>query len=473
MSDECWKWSACDIATAIAERRVSCREVMESVVERVRSTNREVNAIVDDLTEAALEKARALDSSPSGASHGPLHGVPVTVKENVDQKGYATPNGVAGFKDVIAPDDSPVVKNLLDAGAIVVGRTNTPEFSFRAFTDNPLHGPTLNPWDHGLTPGGSSGGAAAGVAMGYGPIGHGNDIGGSLRIPAFCCGLATVKPSVGRIPAFLPSATQERGFLAQMMSVQGVIARETRDVRLALECLVKHDPRDPWHLPVPFAGPAVDAPIKVAKTTESYGFSIHPVIMEALDNAARALSGAGYAVEEVETPSVLELSERWRAMTFCEIGLMMDEAIRTHGSPDIQQIFDHYYEMSDVVGSEDFIRGLADRSRLARQWSLFLEDYPLLLSPFQLMPTMPVDRDLEGLEGVREVFDNLLYSTSMNYLGLPAGIVTAGKDGNGLPVGVQIIGRRFREDLILDAAEAIETETGVPARWLWERRGES
>lgn len=473
MSDECWKWSACDTATAIADGRVSCLEVMESVVARVRHTNPEINAIVDDLTEVALEKARTLDTSSRRTPRGPLHGVPVTIKENVDQKGYATPNGVVGFKDIIAPDDSPVVKNLLDAGAIVVGRTNTPEFSFRAFTDNPLHGPTMNPWDHGLTPGGSSGGAGAGVAMGYGSIGHGNDIGGSLRIPAFSCGLATVKPSVGRVPAFLPSAAQERGFLAQMMSVQGVIARETRDVRLALESLVRRDPRDPWHLPVPFTGPDMDSPIKVAKTTESYGLSIHPAIIDAIENAARVLTGAGYVVEEVETPSVLELAERWKAMTFCEIGLMMDEAIRTHGSRDIQQIFDHYYEMSDVVGSDDFIRGLADRSRLARVWSLFLEDYPLLLSPFQLMPTMPVDRDLQGLEGVREVFDNLTYSTSMNYLGLPAGIVTGARDGDGLPVGVQIIGRRFREDLILDAAEVIETEIGIPAHWLWERRGES
>ena len=329
MNDELWKWSACDIASAIAERRVSCTEVMESVVARIHSTNAEVNAIVDDLSESALEKAKTLDLSPGGGPTGPLHGVPVTIKENVDQKGLATPNGVVGFKDIIAPDNSPVVENLLDAGAIVVGRTNTPEFSFRAFTDNPLHGPTLNPWDHGLTPGGSSGGAAAGVAMGYGPVGHGNDIGGSLRIPAFSCGLATVKPSVGRIPAFLPSATQERGFLAQMMSVQGVIAREVRDVRLAMEALVRPDPRDPWCLPLPLRGREMTLPIKVAKTTESYGLDVHSSIMAAIEDAAQALADAGYLVEEVETPSVLELAKRWKAMTFCEIGIVMDEAIRT------------------------------------------------------------------------------------------------------------------------------------------------
>ena len=129
--------------------------------------------------------------------------------------------------------------------------------------------------------------------------------------------------------------------------------------------------------------------------------------------------------------------------------------------------------MSEALNEHAFIHGLADRSRLAREWSLFLEDYPLVLSPFQLQPIMPVDQDLMGLQGCIEVFNNLTYSVSFNYLGLPAGIVSAGRDENGLPVGVQIIGQRFREDLILEATQLIETQIGIPARWLWERRGES
>ena len=473
MANELWKWSACDIAAAVRQGRVSCLEVMNSVVERIRQTNVEVNAIVDDLTESALATARAYDQQPKSAPKGPLHGVPVTIKENVDQKGLATPNGVAAFKDVIAPDDSPIVKNLVDAGAIVVGRTNTPEFSFRAFTDNPLHGPTLNPWDPSLTPGGSSGGAAAGTLMGYSPIAHGNDIGGSLRIPAFSCGLSTVKPSLGRVPAFLPSAQQERGFLAQLMSVQGIIAREVRDVRLATELIVRRDPRDPWCIPLPFDGAETKTPIKVAVTKESYGLPIHPEVVEAIDKAAGVLDSGGYVVEEVQTPSVLELAERWKAVTFCEIGLLMDPTIREHGSRDIQQIFDNYYAMSNVVDPKGFIHALADRTRLARQWSLFLERYPLLLAPFQLQPPFPVDKDLQGEESVREVFDALTYSYSMNYIGLPAAVVSTGQIADTIPIGVQLIGQRFREDLILDAAAVIEAEVGIPAERLWERRGES
>src|SRR6185503_489817 len=136
-----------------------------------------------------------------GGPIGPLHGVPVTIKENVDQEGCATPNGVVAFKGVIAPADAPVVRNLRKAGAIIVGRTNTPELSMRATTDNPLRGRTKNPWDENTSPGGSSGGAGAAAAAGFGPVHHGNDIGGSLRFPAFANGVTTLKPTPGRIPA--------------------------------------------------------------------------------------------------------------------------------------------------------------------------------------------------------------------------------------------------------------------------------
>ena len=162
--------------------------------------------------------------------------MPVTVKVNVDTKGRATTNGMEIFKDTIAPDHSPVVSNLLKAGAILIGRTNTPEMSMRLTTDNPLHGLTRNPWDLQASPGGSSGGAASAGAAGFAAINHGNDIAGSLRYPATACGLSTIKPGLGRVPAYLPSAQAERGMLAQLMSVQGVICREVRMSGWALRC---------------------------------------------------------------------------------------------------------------------------------------------------------------------------------------------------------------------------------------------
>src|SRR5216684_3563194 len=213
---------------------------MESVVGRISAQNPHLNAITYDDTDEALAEARRADQDlAAGRVRGVVHGVPVTIKENVDQQGRPTPNGIAAFRNLIAPDDAPLVRHLKNAGAIIVGRTNTPELSMRATTDNPLRGRTRNPWHEDASPGGSSGGAGAAAAAGFGPIHHGNDIGGSLRFPAFTCGLATVKPTPGRIPAYNPSATAERGLLSQLMSVQGAICREVRDVRLATRIMAQ------------------------------------------------------------------------------------------------------------------------------------------------------------------------------------------------------------------------------------------
>ncbi len=464
-----WQWSACDLVQAMAERRLSAREAVGVAVDRMRARNPCINAVVDDLGEAALRRAEELDRrlAESGPA-GPLHGVPVTIKENIDQKGRPTPNGVTAFRDIVAPEDSPVVRNLERAGAVVIGRTNTPEFSFRVTTDNELHGRTLNPWDERISPGGSSGGASAAVMSGMGAIAHGNDIGGSLRYPSICTGATTVKPGLGRVPAYNPSARVERGLLAQLMSVQGVIAREVRDVRLAMGALVAWDPRDPWMVPMPFAGPPPQRPVRVAFTRNTYEFDLHPAVAEALETARQALSDAGYRVEEVEPPLVRETAREALSCLMGEVRVLMEPDVRKYGSATINAIFDEYFRQFRPYEGDDLLAGMARRARYVREWLLFLEEHPLVLTPFLPVPNYRWDRDTEGAEGVREVFAGGLYGISMNFLGLPAGIVSAGMH-EGLPVGVQIVGRRFREDLILDALEAIEQRVGVMAERLFER----
>src|SRR5262245_60417870 len=201
MGNTLWQASAVEVAAGIREKRFSCSEVMVSVVDRIRALNPKLNAIVIDLTDQALADAVAADRAlESGVEPGPLFGVAVTIKVNVDQKGQATTNGLPAFADLIAPDDAPVVRNLRRAGAIIVGRTNTPELSMRLTTANPLHGRTWNPWHPDASPGGSSGGAGAAAAAGFGPLHHGNDIGGSLRFPAFNNRVVTLKPTPRRIP---------------------------------------------------------------------------------------------------------------------------------------------------------------------------------------------------------------------------------------------------------------------------------
>jgi amidase len=245
-----WRWSAVDLAAAIRGREISCVEAAQAAIDRMHAVNARVNAVTVDLSNEALAAAKRADAVvASGVALGALHGVPVTIKENVDQAGQSTPNGVVADKDLVAAEDSPVVANLRKAGAIVIGRTNTPEFSYRWFTDNPLRGLTKNPWSEAHTPGGSSGGAAAAVALGIGAIAHGNDLGGSLRYPAYACGVATIRPSLGRVPAFNATAPAERPPTVQLMSVQGPIAREVRDVRLAFDVMTARDARDPWWTP--------------------------------------------------------------------------------------------------------------------------------------------------------------------------------------------------------------------------------
>ena len=197
---ELWRLGALELAEMIRDRQVSAREAVRSCLDRADAVNPKLNAVVDLMAEEALAAADDADrAQASGGTTGPLHGVPVTVKVNVDTKGRANTNGVVALQNNIATEDSPVVANLRAAGAIVIGRTNTPAFSMRWFTENDLYGRTLNPWSRDHTPGGSSGGASAAVAAGIGPIGHGNDLGGSIRYPAYCTGLYGLRPSFGRV----------------------------------------------------------------------------------------------------------------------------------------------------------------------------------------------------------------------------------------------------------------------------------
>jgi Asp-tRNA(Asn)/Glu-tRNA(Gln) amidotransferase A subunit family amidase len=261
---ELWQMSAVELAQTIRVGRASSREAVQSVLGRMDAVNAKLNAVVRRMDDEALAAADTADALRAKREPLPLHGVPVTVKVNTDQKGHPTDNGVVAFKDVIAPDDAPVVANLRAAGAIVVGRTNVPAFSMRAFSENELHGRTQNPRDRSVTPGGSSGGAASAVAAGIGAIGHGNDIAGSVRFPAFCCGIVGLRVGLGRIPSFNHSAKVARGIGAQLMATQGPLTRTVGDARLALRVMAKGDPRDTRWVDAPLAGPLVARPIKVA-----------------------------------------------------------------------------------------------------------------------------------------------------------------------------------------------------------------
>jgi amidase len=465
-----WRWSAVETAGAIASGQVSAEAVVGAHVARMRAANPALNAVVVDLGENALEAARAADRGvAAGAKPGALHGVPVTIKINIDVEGQANSNGVAAFKDNTAPGDSPVVANLKAAGAIIIGMTNTPEFSLRWFTDNSLHGLTLNPWDGAITCGGSSGGAGASIAAGIGCIAHGNDIGGSLRWPASCNGLATIKPTQGRIPAFNPSADVERPLMAQFMSSQGPLAREVADVRLALEVMSRRDARDPWWVPAPLVGPPPPNPIKVAVATLPDDMDADPEVMDLIDRAAGWLADAGYDVARVAIPDITAAWTLWSQLIGTEIATLQAGQMRALGGADFNRALDGLLGLAAPLDGEGYMRAIARRSGLIREWLAFLETWPVILAPASVAPPPPVNADLGGEAALRRLFFNdFRFISAINVLGLPAAVVPVGLVG-GHPVGAQLIASRYREDLCLDAAAAIEARAGVMAKRLWAR----
>jgi amidase len=469
--DEPWRWPATTLAHAIRTRRISSREATASCIARTHAVNPALNAIVQVLEAEALAAADEADRAVArGDALGVLHGVPVTTKVNVDQRGCATTNGVVAFRDAIATEDSPVVANLRRAGAVIFGRTNTPAFSFRWFTENDLHGRTLNPWSRGTTPGGSSGGASSAVAAGMGPIAHGNDLAGSVRYPAYCTGVYGLRPSFGRVPAFLPSALEERPPGIQMMSVQGPLARTVADLRLALHAMAARDPRDPWWTPAPLAGPPPTRPLRVAMTTRVPGADVHPAIRGAVEQAGEWLAQAGYAVEAVEPPDMEAAQTMWFTLADTEVAITMAETLARLGDANVKQAVGAMHGAAVPLDTAGYLRALARRTALVRTWQLFLERYPLVLGPVCAEPPFPWGLDAGPDADMARIRRAQGPQFMLPLLGLP-GLSAPLGSVDGVPIGVQLTAGRFREDLLLEAAEVLEARhpSATPIDPAWAR----
>lgn len=460
MKPELWRWSAADLARAIASKEISSRQAVQSALERIERVNPALNAIVQVLAEEALAAADTADAAVrAGYRLGPLHGVPVTTKVNVDQRGCATTNGVVEFRNVIATDDSPVVANLRKAGAIIVGRTNTPAFSHRWFTDNDFHGATYNPWGKGLTPGGSSGGAASAVASGMGAIAHGNDFGGSIRYPAYACGVAGLRPTPGRIPAFNPSATADRPITAQLMSVQGPLARSVADVRLALSAMAQPDMRDGNWMPVPLNGPELTRPVGVAISPSPFGDEA-PEVVAAVKAAGRWLAEAGYAVEEIEPPRLAEAADVWHRLVINEERRGLAPLIRKFGDARSRYNLDCHLAYAPELDGDQVLACFEQRLGIIRAWQLFQEKYPIIILPVSAQLPFRFGQDQEDADIVRALLDAQRPLLAIPALGFPSLAVPTGI-ADGKPVGIQVIAGRFREDVCLAAGEVIEAKASV------------
>ena len=456
---ELWRLSAADLARTIRTRKASAREAAEAALERLDAVNPRINAVVAHRPELVREQADAVDRKIArGDDPGPLAGVPVTVKINVDQAGFATTNGLRLQKDLIATANSPVVDNLVRAGAVLLGRTNAPAFALRWFTTNLLHGDTKNPRDASLTPGGSSGGAAAAIAAGIGHLAHGTDIGGSIRYPAYACGVHGLRPSLGRVPAFNASGP-ERGIGPQLMAVSGPIARTIADLRLGLAAMAAPDPRDPWWTPAPLEGPPV--PLHAALCLRPGGLRIVPEVEAALRDAARRLAAAGWRVEEIDdTPSLHEAAELQERLWLGDGFAALADAAAREGDPGALAVVTAFRAKAETLAPDVVARSLVRRATLTREWTLLLAKHPVLLLPVSAELPFPDGLDVQGEAGFRRVWQAQLTQKGLPAMGLPGLTVSTGLVGS-TPVGVQIVAGRYREDLCLSAGAAIEAG-GVP-----------
>ncbi|WP_374442137.1 amidase [Stella sp.] len=452
-----WARDGVELAWLVRSRQASAREVVQACLDRMAAVNPKINAVVLPLADEALAAADAADRAvAAGEPLGPLHGVPVTTKVNTDQKGCPTDNGIVAFRDLIAPEDSPVVANLRRAGAIVVGRTNTPGFSMRWFTDNDLHGLTKNPWRGDVTAGGSSGGAGAALAAGIGPISQGNDIAGSIRYPAYCNGVVGIRPTFGRVPSFNWTSKGTRPISSQLMAVNGPLARRIRDLRVAFRALSAGSPLDPRWVDVPFEGPPVARPIRVAMVVDPAGRGgVDPAVADGIRAAGRALADAGYAVEEVEPPRFGEAADLWTAIGNDDVMAQLAAPVEQYGDQGIRTASSLWMAQGSSGSFEAFRQALATREKILTEWQLFLEERPLVLCPVSTVPPYPHDRDLVDVATTTAMFDQQRGMLAVSVLGLPGVSVPVGL-ADGLPIGVQVVAGRYREDLCLDAAEIIE-----------------
>lgn len=451
---ELWQRSATELAAAIAAGEVSSREVIDAHLGRIDAVNGRLNAVTVDLSNEARQAADEADTATG--ERGPLHGVPFTIKENIDQVGFATTNGIAAFAEAMPTEDAVTVTRMKNAGAIPLGRTNMPEFGFRVSTENAFRGLTRNPWHHDLTAGGSSGGEGSAIASGMSPLGLGNDIGGSIRNPAICCGIAGMKPGYGRTPRVASLPPQEPSLAAQLMAVEGPLARTVADLRLATELLIGSSPRDPRVGDVPFIGPPTS---KRAGIVRSVPFTeISPASLAAVDAAAAALAAAGWDVVEIEAPELEQIAVVWRNILAFDfsVGIPIFEKVMGEDEMRVLRVLVEAAEADKIPAQAVFV----ERMRLQRVWASMFIDTPVVVGPGWTRPPFDHGEDVVPGQETSMLENQLGFVVPGNALGLPVlAMTTAVVDG--VPAGVQVYASHWREDLCLDAGADIESSCGV------------
>ena len=457
MTDLCWM-TARALRDALATREVSATEVLSAHLRQIERVNPQLNAIVTLAADSAMRTARELDRQPSPI--GPLHGLPVAIKDLVETAGIRTTYGSRIYADHVPLGDALIVQRLREAGAVVLGKTNTPEFGAGSQTFNDVFGATRNPWSPDLTAGGSSGGAAAALAAGMVPLADGSDLGGSLRNPAAFCGVVGMRPAPGRVPEL-------GGSLWDPHSVLGPMARTVDDAALMLSVIAGPDVRAPLSLhesPLPFASitPSDLKHLRIAWSSTLGGLPIHPDIAATLDAAKHKLIGLGCNVDEAEPDlsGADTVFETLRALAMLA-GCGPDATAR----PELvkPEIFDEL-RWADALRADDLVLALQLRDRLYARLVSFLTRYDLIAAP--VTQVLPFDVNVRWPSSINGVEMDRYYTwmrscSRISATTLPALSLPAGLSPSGLPVGLQLIGQPHGELELLQHAAAVEEVLGV------------
>jgi aspartyl-tRNA(Asn)/glutamyl-tRNA(Gln) amidotransferase subunit A len=445
---------ATDLAAAIRTKQVSPVEVVNTILARIEQLNPRLNAFCLVTADAARQAAQAAERAVMrGEALGPLHGVPVSIKDLVITQGVRTMRGSQLYEHDVPSEDAPVVERLKAAGAIILGKTTTPEFGFKGVTDSPVTGITRNPWHLERTPGGSSGGAGVAVATGMGPLAVGTDGGGSIRIPSSFCGIYGLKPHVGRVPVYPASAIGD-------ISHAGPMTRTVRDAASMLNAIAGADDRDRLSLPTnhPDYLQAVEGDIHGLRVAWSadLGFAIvDPQVKQITAAAVATFSELGCYVEEIN-PDFDNPGELFQYSFYVNISAMLQDYPGYERQID-PQLLANIAEVKGVSG-HDYARAILRRSAIYDKIRRLFVTYDVLLCPTVAVPPFDV-----GIEGPTQIAGRavdrrtwIAMTPLFNLTGQPAATVPCGFTSDGLPIGLQIVGRRFDEATVLRASAAFE-----------------
>ena len=466
---ELWKISGLPLARMIASKRIKPSEAMEAILARIDVVNPKINAFCTLVRDSAMAEARAADKKVARArSLPPLFGVPLSIKDLIFTKGVRTTFGSKMHESFVPEQDEVVVERLKAAGAILLGKTCTCEFGYKAVTDSPLWGVTRNPWNVGMTPAGSSGGAAAAVASGMGPMAVGSDGGGSIRAPASFCGVFGLKPSRGRVPIYPLLPGWET--LDRRVAHLGPLTRTVADAALMMEVMAGRDERDPASLPEGKTAFRRELKRGIRGLRMAWSFDLGYAAVDkrvkvAVESAVRVFAELGARVEEAR-PDFPSMHEAFQLLFAADcagaIGDRLEEW-KERLDPGLVRLT----EIGLKASGPDYVRAVNKCHLLWERVQLFFEKYDLLLTPTLPVPPFPV-----GIDWPREVagqkvhpLNYLAFTYPFNLTGQPAASVPCGWTAERLPVGLQIVGRRFEDAIVLRAAAAFEEARPWADRW--------